>query len=116
MRAAIDEVAEADLDVLPAPVLSEMVEELQRMRARLEAAEARVIARWDADRCWQADGAQSGGAWLVWKARLPRSAAHQRVRHARALRTLPEVAAAWSAGEIDRTHITTLLGACTPRT
>jgi hypothetical protein len=41
---------------------------------------------------------------------------NQRIRHARAVRDLPEVAAAWSAGEIDRTHVTTLLRARTPRT
>ena len=75
-----------------------------------------MIARWDAERCWQVDGAQSGAAWLAAKRGLPKSVAHQRVRQARALRSLPEIAAAWAAGEIDRTHITTLLAARTPRT
>src|SRR4051812_44469980 len=84
LRAAIDEVAEADLDALPAAALNEMVEEFQRMRARLEAAEARAIARWDAERCWQVDGAQSGAAWLAWKRGLPKALANQRVRQARA--------------------------------
>ncbi len=116
LRAGIDEVAEADLDGVPAVVLSEMVEELHRMGARLEAAEARVIARWDAERAWQGDGAQSGAAWRSWKFREPRSVAAKLVRQARALRSLPEVAAAWSAGEIDRSHITALLSARTPRT
>ena len=116
LRTAIDELGAVDLDALSSAELNEAVEELQRMRARLEAAEARVVARWDADRGWQLDGARSGGAWLACKCRLPPGVAHQRVRHARAVRSLPEVAAAWSAGEIDRTHITALLGARNPRT
>ena len=70
--------------------------------ARLDAAEARVLARWDAQRCWQPSGAKTGAAWLAWKQRVPIQVARQRLRHARALRTLPAVEEAWAAGEIDR--------------
>ena len=80
-----------------------MVEEL-RAAARLEAAEARVIARWDAERAWQLNGAQSGAAWLSGATACRAAVASARA-HARAVRWLPEVAAAWAAGEIDRTHI-----------
>jgi hypothetical protein len=113
---AIEELGEVDLDGLGSAERSERVEGFQRLRAKLDAAEAREIARWDAERCWQADGAKSGGAWLAWRCRLPGAVANQRVRHARRVRELPEVAAAWAAGEIDRTHITTLLGCRNPRT
>ncbi len=105
-----------DLDALSATELNETVVAFQGLRARLEAAEARVLARWDADRCWQLDGARSGAAWIAWRNRLPIEVCRQRVRHARALRALPEVAAAWADAEVDRTHITSLLGACNPRT
>ncbi len=88
----------------------------QRLRSQLEAAEARLRARWDADRVWQGSGAKSGAAWLAREQRLPIQTTRQRVRHARALRTLPAVEAAWVAGEIDRAHLITLLGARTPRT
>ncbi|HUS61887.1 MAG TPA: DUF222 domain-containing protein, partial [Acidimicrobiales bacterium] len=61
-------------------------------------------------------GAKSGAAWLAREQRLPIQTTRQRIRHARALRTLPEVEAAWAAGEIDRAHLITLLGVRTPRT
>jgi hypothetical protein len=71
LHAAIDELATTDLDGVPATVLNEMVVELQRVRAKLDAAEARVVARWDAESCWSIDGARSGAAWLGWRCHLP---------------------------------------------
>jgi Domain of unknown function (DUF222) len=114
--AALEDLHEADLDGLADDSLSEAVLSMQRLRGSLEAAEARVLSRWDAQGCWRASGAKTGAAWLVWKQRLPITVARQRMRHARALRTLPAVEEVWAAGEIDRTHLTTLLGARTPRT
>ncbi len=116
LRAALAELRSLDLDALPAPARNEAVVAFQQARAALEATEAELLARWDADRCWQLDGAKTGAAWLAWRTRLPIEVCRQRMRHARALRALPEVAGAWAAGEIDRAHVTTLLGACTPRT
>ena len=75
-----------------------------------------MLARWDAQRCWQPSGAKTGAAWLAWQQRIPIQVARQRLRHARALRTLPAIEAAWAAGDIDRAHVTTLLGARTART
>ena len=42
--------------------------------------------------------------------------ARQRLRHARALRTLPAAEEAWASGDIDRAHVITLLGTRTART
>src|SRR5688572_15526662 len=114
--AVLDRLLDLDLDGLSGDALSEAVLACQRLRGRLKTAEARVLARWDAERCWQVDGAKTGAAWLAWRQRLPIGEARRRVRHARALRTLPEVEAAWANGEIDRTHLITLLGVRTPRT
>jgi hypothetical protein len=113
---ALADLAELDLDVLTGDELSEAVLELQRLRGRLDVAEARVLARWDAERVWQADRAKTGAAWLSCKERLPIQIARQRIRHARALRDLPDVEAAWATGDIDRAHLTTILGKRTPRT
>ena len=122
-RSVLDAAAKAlgDLDQLDphslsAQELSDAVLVTHRLRGTLEATESRLLARWDADRIWQDDGARSGAAWLARQERIPIQTARQRIRHARALRTLPEVEAAWSAGEIDRTHLITLLGVRTPRT
>lgn len=107
---------ELDLDALSDGELGGAVLELQRLRGGLEVAEARVLARWDARGVWRADGAKTGAAWLAWRQRIPIQVARQRLRHARALRDLPEVEAAWADGDIDRSHLTTLLGVCTART
>ena len=110
------ELRTVDLDGLGDDDLSGAVLALQRLRGSLEVAEARVLQRWDALGCWRPSGAKTGAAWLSWRQRLPISVARQRLRHARALRTLPDVETAWAAGEIDRAHVTTLLGARTERT
>jgi hypothetical protein len=113
---ALARLAEVDLDELCDAELTDAVLQCQRLRGALEAAEARVLARWDARRVWRADGAKNAAGWLACRERLPIQTARQRMRHARALRTLPDIEAAWANGEIDRTHVTTLLAACTPRT
>ena len=114
--AALGDLRALDLDGVGDDVLSETVLSLQRLRGGLEVAEARVLARWDAQGCWRASGAKTGAAWLAWKERVPIGVARQRVRHARVLRTMPAVDDAWANGEIDRSHLVTLLGARTPRT
>ncbi len=105
-----------DADALSDAELTGVVLELQHLRAQLDAVEAEALARWDADRCWQDEGAKTGAAWLAWKQRIPITVARQRIRHARAMRALPEVASAWAAGEIDRAHVSSLLGVRTART
>jgi hypothetical protein len=114
--AVLAELHEVDLDGLADDSLSDAALAVHRLRGRLDAAEARVLWRWDAQRCWQPSGAKTGAAWLAWKQRIPVGVARQRLRHARALRTLPALEAVWADGEIDRAHVTTLLGARTPRT
>ena len=84
-------VAQVDPEGMTSGELTEAVLAMQRLRARLEATEARVLARWDADRVWQPSGAKSGAAWLAREQRLPIQTTRQRIRHARALRTLPEM-------------------------
>ena len=114
--AVLAELREVDLDGLADDTLSEAVLSMQRLRGGLDVAEAQVLSRWDAQRCWQPSGAKTGAAWLAWKQRVPIQVARQRLRHARALRTLPAIEEAWASGEIDRAHVTTLLGARTART
>jgi hypothetical protein len=115
-HALLAELREVELDGLADDTLSDALLSMQRLRGGLDVAEARVLSRWDAQRCWQASGARSGAAWLAWQQRVPIGVARQRVRHARAMRTLPAVEQAWATGDLDRAHVTTLLGARTART
>ena len=112
----LSELAAFDLDAVTDSELSEATPRFQRLRGGLDVAEARVLARWDAQGGWRASGAKSASAWLQWKLHLSPEVAGQRMRHARAVRTLPAVEQAWAAGEIDRGHLVTLLGARNPRT
>jgi hypothetical protein len=116
LESEVEALGETDVDGMGSVELGELLETLQGLRAKVEAAEARVLARWDGDRCWADDGARGGAAWLAWKQRIPTSVAKQRIRHARGLRDLPAVADAWAAGEIDRTHVNALLNVRTGRT
>lgn len=115
-RVALRALGTLDLDGLRSDELAEVVLTTQELRATLEAAEARVLARWDADGAWRADGARSAPAWLAWKQRLPIAETRRRVRHARALRSFPAVAEAWAVGDIARTHVAMLLAVRNPRT
>ncbi len=114
--AVLAELHAVDLDGAADDTLTDAVLALQKVRGCFEAAEARVLARWDAQRCWQPSGAKTGAAWLAWKQRIPIQVARQRLRHAWSLRSLPAIEEAWASGDIDRSHLTTLLGARNGRT
>lgn len=115
-RAALAALHHLDLDGAPDEELSEAVMACQALRGALEAAEARIVGEWDRRRTWRANGAKTGAAWLSSKQRLPIAEARRRLRHARLVRRYPTVGHAWAAGEIDRSHLTTLFGALTART
>ena len=87
-RAVLAELGDIDLDGLGDDTLTAAVLGTQRLRGALDVAEARVLSRWDAQRCWQPSGSKTGAAWLAWKPRVPIQVASQRLRHARALRDL----------------------------
>jgi hypothetical protein len=116
LREAIEELRDLDLDTVGASALDEAVVELARLRATLDATEAHMLGRWEASQEWRASGARSAGAALAHRTRLPASECHRRLRHARELRSLPKVAAAWDAGDIDRAHVSVLLHVRNPRT
>ncbi|MGV3758599.1 MAG: DUF222 domain-containing protein, partial [Actinomycetota bacterium] len=115
-RAALAALHALDLDGATDDELSAAVMEHQHLRGALEAAEARVVGEWDRRRVWRADGAKTAAAWLSSRQRLPIAEARRRLRHARLVRRYPTVGAAWAAGEVDRTHLTTLFGVRTART
>jgi hypothetical protein len=116
LRSEIEALVGIDLDTVGASALDEAVVELHRLCSMLEAAEARMLSRWEASQEWQATGARTAGASLAFRTRMPAQDAHRRLRHARAMRGLPKVAAAWEAGEISRAHVQTLLHVRNPRT
>jgi hypothetical protein len=115
-REALAALGSVELDGVEGEHLSSALMSLQELRGALEAAEARVLSEWDRQRTWRASGARTGAAWLSSRQRIPIAEARRRLRHARLTRRYEAVAEAWAAGEIDRTHLTTLFGARTTRT
>ena len=115
-EAALAQLASFDLDELAGDDLTDAVMRLQQLRGALDVAEARILARWDSLGEWRPSGAKTASAWLAWQQRIPVGVARQRLRHARAMRDLPLVEEAWATGEIDRSHIATMLGVRTTRT
>jgi hypothetical protein len=105
-----------DPTTLAGDELGEVLLMLGRHRSALEAAEAKVAAAFDAALGWAPSGARSAAAWWATEGRLPACEAGARLRRGRALRVCPEVAAAWSAGAIDTTHVKRLFALRSPRT
>ncbi len=116
LATGVAEVANLDPDELSDRELSDALAEIHGLRSRLEAAEARLTGIWDARRCWAADEARTGAAWLGARCRMSSATAKRCIRYARALRSMPATAAAWADGEIGVDHVGLLVRARTPVT
>jgi hypothetical protein len=117
MESVLDDLDEVlDRLAASAPSSSDEVVRLHRSLARLDAVTTRAVGRWDAEKVWAVDRAQSGAAWLTARCRVPGPSARRRVRLARALRELPATEAAWLAGDLDSAHVSLLAAARTERT
>jgi DNA-binding Lrp family transcriptional regulator len=89
--------------------LERLGDEIAELSAHLDAATARLLAmirEFDARGGW--DGFASCAAWLTWRVGLHPGAARERVRVARALGTLPRLAAALTRGELSYSKIRAL--------
>ena len=98
--------------------LDRLGDEIAELSAHLEAATARLldlIREFDARGGWNT-GFRSCAAWLSWRAGLDLGAARERVRVARALGTLPALAAALACGELSYAKVRALTRVATPET
>jgi uncharacterized protein DUF222 len=85
---------------LPTGAHGEALVALARASAKLGAARARVLSRFDAAREHDADGYGSSRAWLAARTRCTPKAAGAEVRRMRQLRRHPVIAAAQARGEV----------------
>jgi Domain of unknown function (DUF222)/HNH endonuclease len=104
----------------PAPVaeLERLGDEIAELAAHLEAATARLldlIREFDARGGWNG-GFRSCADWLSWRVGLDRGAAREKVRVARALGTLPEIAQALARGELSYSKVRAITRVATPAT
>jgi hypothetical protein len=109
-------------DMLPAqgpdPRLKLLGDEIAELSAHLDAATARLLERireFDARGGWNT-GFRSCAEWLAWRVSLDLGAAREKVRVARALGSLPRLAAALARGELSYAKVRALTRVATPDT
>ena len=98
--------------------LHRLGEEIAEMSVHLDAATARLLDRireFDAREGWNS-GFRSCAAWLSWRVGLDPGAAREQVRVARALGTLPRLAAALARGEVSYSKVRAMTRVATPET
>src|SRR5438874_4424966 len=91
--------------VLDDAELRERLIEFERLRARLDAAEAATIAEFDTRNAFVADGALSTKRWLVHHTGVASDTAGGRVARAKKLRHLTLLADALAAGDVTVDHV-----------
>jgi len=102
----------------PTAQLDRLGDEIAELSAHLEAATARLLDRireFDARGGWNS-GFRSCAHWLSWRVGLDPGAAREKVRVARALGTLPLMAAALARGELSYAKVRALTRIATPET
>jgi len=98
--------------------LDRLGDEIAELSAHLDAATAQLldlIREFDARSGWNT-GFRSCAAWLSWRIGLDLGAARERVRVARALGTLPQLAHALARGELSYAKVRALTRVATPET
>jgi 5-methylcytosine-specific restriction endonuclease McrA len=98
--------------------LDQLGDEIAELSAHLEAATARLLDRireFDARGGW-GNGFRSCAHWLSWRVGLDPGAAREKVRVARALGTLPLLAAALASGELSYAKVRALTRVATAAT
>jgi hypothetical protein len=99
LDAALDYINGPFSGELPAGGHGEALLALGRAAAKLAAARAQVLSRFDGSREHDADGYGSSRSWLAARARITGKAAGSEVRRMRQLRRHPVIAAALARGE-----------------
>src|SRR4051812_16128611 len=115
LDAAIDALHAIDLDSLSDEELDDCVVGLQESCSRLAAAQARLLARWDARMVWADDGSKAAGARLARDTETGKRTAYGLLRRARQLTSMPVVADAFAAGDLQADVVDLLVRLNLPR-
>ena len=97
--------------------LPELEADLLALASDLAAAECRwlqMVEEFDRREGWAGFGVLSCAHWLSWRCGLSLTTAHEKVRVARALRTLPAVLKAFESGELSYARTRAIVRAATP--
>jgi hypothetical protein len=105
LDAAIDAVLALDVDTLSDAELHEAVVELQRQRARLGVAAARLLARWDRRQVWAGDRSRSAASRLARETNTSVTTARIELRRARKLQSMTATESAVANGTLSLDHV-----------
>lgn len=107
-------------DIVPGDLddraLKDLLCQLARIRAGLDALEAGALTEMERRGCYVTDGAVNAKAWLAHHTGVARGIAGARVRLAKRLARLPEMTGALADGEVTEGHARSLARCVTPRT
>jgi len=98
LTAALDDLADVDVDSLDDDTLHGAVVGLGALSTRLEAQWCRLIVRWDGRQIWADNGSKAAGARLARETHRRRGDADRLVRRARDLAAMPHTEKAYAAG------------------
>ena len=111
LEQAIDDLVEVDPVAMSDGEVHRTLLELVRQQQRLAAMTMRLASSWNRRRTWAENGSKSPEARLVRDAKIRRTSAHQLLRRAAALATMPLTAAALADGSITVDHVDLLIHA-----
>jgi hypothetical protein len=104
---------------VPSLSISDLADEITLLAGHLNAANYRwlkLIAEFDRRKGWSDWATQSCAHWLNWKCGIDMGAAREKVRVARALESLPKIAAAMERGELSYSKVRALTRVATEAT
>jgi len=94
-----------------------LADEIAALSAQVQAADYRLlvlIREFDEGGGWAQQGAKTCAHWLSWRIGLDGGAAREKIRVARALKTLPLISASMSKGEISYSKVRAVTRVATP--
>jgi hypothetical protein len=97
------------IEDLEVPPDAGSVEEVLRLRDRLDARISEALRTFDAEDAWQVDGSVSLTAWVAWHGRRSRKEAHREVVMAKKLAQLPLTRAAWEEGALSTCQVAVIV-------
>jgi hypothetical protein len=112
LRTAVDEMQAMQPSDLDADALELLITEGRRELERAEATWSRAVEHFDR-RAWWKQQAMSMKSWLRTRCNMAPATAAVRLRSARRLRDLPQVADAYLKGQLSTAHVTTITRAVT---
>jgi Domain of unknown function (DUF222) len=111
LAAAVDGLLDVDVDALDDVQLRKFVVGVACQEARLAAAKARVVHRWESSAGWAADGSRTAATALARDTMTSQKTAARELHRARALASMPATMAALAAGRFSTDYADLLVRA-----